>query len=69
MGAMEDEMVRWHHRLNGNEFEQTPRDSRGQRNWCVAIHGVTKNRIQLNKLTTRERQVNYMEERKAPCRF
>ena len=27
----EDEMVGWHHRLNGHEFEQTPRDSEGQR--------------------------------------
>ena len=27
----EDEMVAWHHRLNGHEFEQTPRDSEGQR--------------------------------------
>ena len=26
-GAREDEMVGWHHRLNGHEFEQTPRDS------------------------------------------
>ena len=26
-GAKEDEMVGWHHRLNGHEFEQTPRDS------------------------------------------
>ena len=26
----EDEMVGWHHRLNGHEFEQTPRDSEGQ---------------------------------------
>ena len=26
----EDEMVRWNHRLNGNEFEQTPGDSIGQ---------------------------------------
>ena len=26
----EDEMVRWHHRLNGHEFEQTPGDSEGQ---------------------------------------
>jgi len=25
----EDEMVGWHHRLNGHEFEQTPRDSEG----------------------------------------
>ena len=30
-GATEDEMVGWHHRLNGHEFEQTPRDSEGQR--------------------------------------
>ena len=27
----EDMMVGWHHRLNGHEFEQTPRDSEGQR--------------------------------------
>ena len=26
----EDEMVGWHHRLNGNEFEQTPGDGEGQ---------------------------------------
>ena len=25
-----DEMVGWHHRLNGHEFEQTPGDSEGQ---------------------------------------
>ena len=30
-GAAEDEMVRKHHRLNGHESEQTPRDSEGQR--------------------------------------
>ena len=27
----EDEMVGWHHRLNGHEFEQTPGDGKGQR--------------------------------------
>ena len=27
---MEDEMVGWHHQLNGHEFEQTLRDSEGQ---------------------------------------
>ena len=26
----EDEMVGWHHRLNGHEFEQVPGDSEGQ---------------------------------------
>ena len=25
----EDEMVGWHHQLNGHEFEQTPGDSEG----------------------------------------
>ena len=29
-GATEDEMVGWHHRLNGHEFEQTLVDSEGQ---------------------------------------
>ena len=28
--ASEDEMIRWHHRLNGHEFEQSPGDSKGQ---------------------------------------
>ena len=27
----EDEMVGWHHRLNGHEFEQFPGDGEGQR--------------------------------------
>ena len=30
MGMTEDEMVGWHHQLNGNEFEQTLGDSEGQ---------------------------------------
>ena len=29
-GETEDEMVRWHHQLNGHEFEQTSGDSEGQ---------------------------------------
>ena len=29
-GATENEMVGWHHRLNGHEFEQTWGDSKGQ---------------------------------------
>ena len=27
---IEDEMVGWHHRLNGHEFEQAPGDGEGQ---------------------------------------
>ena len=41
----EDEMVGWHHQLNGHEFEQTQRDSEKDREaWPAAVHGVTKNR-------------------------
>ena len=29
-GMTEDEMVGWHHQLNGHEFEQTPGDGEGQ---------------------------------------
>ena len=29
-GATEDEMIGWHHQLNGHEFEQTRGDSEGQ---------------------------------------
>ena len=29
-GTIEDEMVRWHHWLNGQEFEQAPEDGEGQ---------------------------------------
>ena len=30
-GVTEDNMVGWHHQLNGHEFEQTPEDSKGHR--------------------------------------
>ena len=29
-GKTEDKMVGWHHRLNGQEFEQAPGDGEGQ---------------------------------------
>ena len=29
-GVTEDEMVRWHHWVNGHDFEPTPGDSEGQ---------------------------------------
>ena len=29
-GTTEDEMVGWHHRLDGHEFEQAPGDDEGQ---------------------------------------
>ena len=38
MGATKNEMVGWHHRLNGQQFEQTPGDGEA---WCAVVHGVT----------------------------
>ena len=41
-GVTEDEMVGWHHRLNGHEFEQTLGDNEVREAWSAAVHGVTK---------------------------
>ena len=38
----EDEMVGWHHRLNGHEFGQTPGAGDGQEAWRAVVHGVAK---------------------------
>ena len=38
----EDEMVGWHHQVNGHEFELTPGESGGQRACCAAVHGVAE---------------------------
>ena len=47
-----EEMVGWHHWLNGHEFEETPEDSEEQGAWCAAVHAVTKSRTQLSDWTT-----------------
>ena len=41
-GTTEDEMVGWHHRLNGHEFEPTPGDVKDRGTWRAAAHGVSK---------------------------
>ena len=38
----EDEMVTWHHRLNGHGSGWTPGVGDEQGGWCTAIHGVTE---------------------------
>ena len=40
--VMEDEMVGWHHRLNGHEFEQTPGEVKSRETWSTAVYGVAK---------------------------
>ena len=40
----EDEMIGWHHRLNGLELEQVPGDGEGREAWRTAVRGVTESR-------------------------
>ena len=49
-GVTEDEMIRWHHRLNGHEFEQTPEDGEGQSSLCW-VHRVTNSQTWLSDWT------------------
>ena len=44
----ENEMVGWHHQLDGHEFEQALGVGDGQGAWCTAVHGVAKNRTRLS---------------------
>ena len=38
----EDEMVGWHHRLNGHELSKLPEMVKGREAGHAAVHGVTK---------------------------
>ena len=44
----EDEMVGWHHQLNGHEFEQALGDGKAREAWRAAVHAVAKNLTQLS---------------------
>ena len=51
-GTTKDEMVGWHHGLNGHEFEQTPGVVMNREEaWGAAVHGVTKSRTGLKDWT------------------
>ena len=40
-----DEMVGWHHRLDGHEFEQALGAGDGQGSLAAAVHGVAQSRV------------------------
>ena len=52
-GMTEDEMVGWHHRLNGHVFEQALGDVMDRKAWHAAVHGVAKSRTWLSDWTTK----------------
>ena len=49
-GTTEDEMVGWHHRLNGHGFAWTLGVGDGQA-WRAAVHGIAKSRTRLSDWT------------------
>ena len=44
----EDDMVGWHHRLDGHEFEQALELVMGREAWHAAAHGVPKSQTRLS---------------------
>ena len=58
-GMTADEMVGWHHRLNGHEFEQAPGDSEGQGSLACCSPWVAKNRTQLSDWTATKPSLLY----------
>ena len=52
-GVTEDEMVGWHHQIEGHESQQTPEMVKEREAWHAAVHMITKNWTQLSDWTTR----------------
>ena len=50
-GTTEDEMVGWHHRLNGHEFGWTLGVGDRQEAWHAVVHGLAKSRTRLSDWT------------------
>ena len=47
-GATEDEMVGWHHHINGHEFEQMQEIVKDREAWCATTDGVPKSWTRLS---------------------
>ena len=54
-GRRRDEMVGWHHRLDGHEFEQAPGDSAGQ-TW----QSTRSQRVRHDLVTTQQQRDTYV---------
>ena len=61
-GTTEDEMVGWHHQLNGHEFEQALGDSKGQGRLVCCSPWGWKSRIRLSDWTTKNTMINNLND-------
>ena len=52
-GTTEDEMIEWHQRLSGHDFEQTLGDSEGQGRLVCYIQSMGVKETRLSNRTTR----------------
>ena len=59
-GMTEDEMVGWHHPLNGHEFEHAPGVGDGQGSLACCSPWVAKSRTQLSNWTDYFREIREM---------
>ena len=57
-GMTEDEMVGWHHRLHGHEFEQAPGDGEGQGSLVCCMQSMGLQRVRHDWAT--KQHVNYI---------
>ena len=51
-GMTDDEMVGWHHWLNGQEFEKLQEIVKDREAWQAVVHGVAKSQTRLSDWTT-----------------
>ena len=62
----EEEMVGWHHRLDGHEFEQTPRDREGQRSLVCCSRWGRKELVTTEQMNNNSNKEKEKKMRKIP---
>ena len=68
-GTTEDEMVEWHHRFNGHEFEQAPGDGEGQESLACCNPWGRKESDMTEQLNNRSVQAYTKNRGLSACRY